>query len=144
MGVHKDPGTLTSTRPPNSSTGAQNRTTAINERSKYSPPSFPFSSVSSPASVSEVAGCNRRSCRRSVASSRAGATVGVPVAVVKTEHPAAVTNTRGSDPGWTAKSAGNDSPPRAPSTGASTGTVNFLWTVNFVARQLPVSHTRPT
>lgn len=97
----------------------------------YSPLSSPFSSVSSRASVSEVAGCNRRSCHRYAVASTADATERVPVAVAKTEHPAAVTCTRGFDPGWTANSAGSDLPPRAPSIGASTGMANSLWTIHF-------------
>lgn len=99
-----------------------------------SPLSSPFSTVSSRAWVFEVAGCSRRSPLRCAASSTAGARRRVPAAAAKTVHPAAVTCSRGSGLGWTAKSAGSGWPPRAPNTDASTVTGSSLRIVTRIVR----------
>lgn len=65
----------------------------------HSPLSSPFSTASSRAWASEVAGCSRRSPLRCAASSTAGARRRVPAAVARTVHLAAVTCSRGSGPG---------------------------------------------
>lgn len=70
--------------------------------------------------MSEVAGCNRRQHPRFVVAPReTGGTAWTLVEAVRTEHPAAVTSSRGFGSEQTARSAESGSPPPAPSIDAN-------------------------